>query len=44
VKKIGEKTLEVRIHLQERIFRIGNHPDYENVAEINNPMDIRSDR
>lgn len=34
---IKKKSLEVRIHLQEKYVRVGTLPNYESVVELDNP-------
>lgn len=40
-KKIGEKELEFRVHLADRVFKIGNYPSYENVVQLEKGFKIR---
>jgi len=34
---IKKRSLEVRIHLQEKYLRVGSLPNYESVVELDNP-------
>ncbi|EAR93466.1 hypothetical protein TTHERM_00423350 (macronuclear) [Tetrahymena thermophila SB210] len=35
-----DKEIEVRIHLAQKMFKVANYPNYENVAELKNNQDI----
>lgn len=38
--KFATKNLEIRIHLQQKVFRISSPPNYENVFELENEDNI----
>ena len=40
-KKIGKKQLELRIFLKEKLLRISNYPNHENVSELDCPERIK---
>jgi len=39
-KAIGRHSFEVRIHLDEKLLRVGSLPDYSSIAELDNPNKI----
>ena len=39
-KKWKSRSLEVRINLQKKFFRVASLPDYESVVELNKPDGI----
>ena len=39
---LERKSLEVRINIERKIFRVGSLPDYESVVQIDNPQLIVS--
>jgi len=40
-KRIGNKQLELRICLKEKLLRISNYPSHENVSELDCPERIK---
>ena len=39
-KAIGKHSFEIRIHLDQKLLRVGRLPDYSSIAELDDPNKI----
>ena len=39
-KATGKQSFEIRIHLDEKLLRVGSLPDYSSIAELDDPNKI----
>ena len=43
-KNTGKRSLEVRVHLDQKLLRVASLPDYSLIVELDNPAKIKSNK